>query len=440
MIENILDNAKKKVDTAEVYFAETLSNSILFESGILKNIERKSISGAGLRVIHEGRLGFSSTTDPTRIEEMIENACANSRYGKEVRFAFPGSSEIQQVATFDPAVESYMPDEAVEEGKRAVNALRGTCPKGLTDVIISSNTTKVRIANTSGLDISQRSTVFSHVIYTTIVEGDSILWIEEGGEYGALKIRTEEYIEKISDLVRKSETKAPKVSGSMPVIFTARELPSLLKSIELGVDGKRLVKGDSPLIGREGENVLGSITLTDDPLIDGAPGSRAFDGEGVPSQRNVLFKDGVFQTFLFDLGTASDACCVPLAQRAGYCSTASAVRSMLSCPVVSASNLVMSTGDSNLEKMISEIDEGIIVYGVLGGGQSNLIAGDFAHNIRLGFLIQKGEIAGRLVDTMVSGNVYSAFGSISALSSETHQIGSMFLPDAMFSELSISSR
>lgn len=431
MIEKILENVKKKVDAAEVYFAETLSKTITFESGILKNIERKSISGAGLRVIHEGHLGFSSTTDPNRIEEMIENARANSRYGKEARFTFPGSSKIQQVTTFDPAVESYSPDEAVEEGRQAVKALSEKCPKGLTDVIISSNTTKVRITNTSGLDISQRSTYFSHSIDTTIVEGDSILWIYDGGEYGTLKIRTDEYIEKISDLARKSETKAPKVSGVMPVIFTASELPNLLKSIELGVDGKRLVKGDSPLIGREGENVLGSITLTDDPLIDGAPGSRSFDGEGIPSQRNVLFKDGVFQTFLFDLGTAADA---------GRSSTASASRSMLSVPVMGTSNLVMSTGDSNLEKMISDIDEGIIVYGVLGGGQSNLIAGDFANNIRLGFLIQKGEIAGRLVDTMVSGNVYSAFGSISALSSETLQIGSKFLPDVMFAELSISSR
>ena len=89
--------------------------------------------------------------------------------------------------------------------------------------------------------------------------------------------------------------------------------------------------------------------------------------------------------------------------------------------------------------MISGMDEGVIVYGVLGGGQSNLLAGDFALNIMLGFLVRNGEIAGRLIDTMVSGNVYSAFNSIDRMSSEVTQTGALFVPDIMFSELSLSS-
>ncbi len=101
---------------------------------------------------------------------------------------------------------------------------------------------------------------------------------------------------------------------------------------------------------------------------------------------------------------------------------------------------MMSAGKSSIDEMVSGIDEGIIVYGVLGGGQSNLLAGDFALNIMLGFLIEKGEIAGRVVNTMVSGNIYSAFGDISAMSAEVKPVGSIFVPDVMFSDLSISSR
>ena len=63
MVEKILEKAKKKADAAEVYFTETINNSIVFESGILKNVERKSFSGSVLRIIKEGRLGFSSTTE-----------------------------------------------------------------------------------------------------------------------------------------------------------------------------------------------------------------------------------------------------------------------------------------------------------------------------------------------------------------------------------------
>jgi PmbA protein len=238
-------------------------------------------------------------------------------------------------------------------------------------------------------------------------------------------------VKKIADLARKTETKAPKIAGTLPVIFTAQEMPNLLKSIELGINGKRLLKGDSPLIGREGERVLGTVTLTDNPCLDYAPGSRPFDDEGVVSQKHVLFDNGVFQTFLFDLDTAA---------KTSSKSTASATRSMLSTPVIAPSNLIMSQGESSLQEMVKGIEEGIIVYGVLGGGQSNLLAGDFALNIMLGFLIRNGELAGRLVDTMVSGNVYEAFGNIAAMNARVEQIGSLFVPDVMFSELSVSSR
>ena len=431
MIEKILDSAKHEVNAAEVYFEDISSLEVYFEAGVLKNAERKNAYGIGLRVIHEGRVGFSSSSDPDRIGEMVDNAKSSARLGKEVKFEFPGSSRIQNVPTFDPAIETFSPDNAVNEGKRTVEMLKESCPKGLTDIEFASSVTIVRIVNTSGLDISYRCTDFSHAVVSIIVEGDSILWIGDGGQYGTLDIRTEEYVKKISDLVKKAEKKAPKVSGSLPVIFTAREMPNLLQSIEMGVSGMRLLKGDSPLIGREGQPVLGNVTLIDDPFVKNAPGSRPFDDEGVPSQTNVLFDSGIFRQYLFDLDTAA---------KTGNSSTASAGRGMLSTPWIETSNMVMSPGTSNLNEMISSIDEGVVVYGVLGGGQSNLLAGDFALNIMLGFIIQKGEINGRLIDTMVSGNVYSAFNNISSMSAKIIPVGSLFVPDAMFSELSISSR
>ncbi|MFC1693419.1 TldD/PmbA family protein [Candidatus Latescibacterota bacterium] len=431
MIETILEKAKKKVDSAEVFFSETLTNEISFDSGILKNAERKSIFGYALRVIHEGRVGFSSTTDPCRIGDMIDNARECSQFGKKTGFAFPAQSNVLPVHTFDPNIEKFTPDEAVEEGRCAVETLLDTCPKGLTDVSLFSSVTSIRIANTSGIDMSYRFTDFSHNVISTIIEGDSILWIGDGGHYGSLTLKTDKYVQKITDLAKKAEVKAPKISGSYPVIFTAEELPNLIQSIEMGIDGKRLVKGESPLIGREGERVLGAVTLVDDPFIGSAPGSRPFDDEGTPSQCNVLFEDGVFKNFLFDLDTAADA---------NRRTTGSAARSMLSTPDIDTSNLVMTPGKSNLSEMISSLDKGIIVYGALGGGQSNLLAGDFALNIMLGFLVSEGEITGRVTDTMISGNVYNSFGNIAAMGSETSQVGSLFLPDVMFSELSISCR
>jgi PmbA protein len=58
----------------------------------------------------------------------------------------------------------------------------------------------------------------------------------------------------------------------------------------------------------------------------------------------------------------------------------------------------------------------------------------------LGFHIRRGEVCGRLTDTMVSGNVYDAFRSIAAMGSVARPVGSIFTPEILFSELSVSSR
>lgn len=431
MIEKVLDIVSRRGASAEAFLTERSTVEVTFEAGKLKTAERKSLMGIGLRVIREGRLGFAAASDATRLEDLAENALEAARYGKEAGYAFPGPSESGAKASFDPGVEAYGPADAIAEGKCAVEALRGCCPGALTDVSLSASVTSVRLANTAGMDSRYRATDFRHSITSVIVEGDSILWIAEGGEYGTLDIRTGEYVEKIAERTRHAGRTAPKVSGKLPVIFTAQEMPNLLQSVELGVNGRRMVKGDSPLIGREGERVLGGVTITDDPFRPGAPGSRPFDDEGVASQRTVLFEDGVFRSFLFDLDTAAQA---------GRASTGSAGRGMLSAPTVAASNLVMRPGEADPAEMVRSLREGIIVYGVLGGGQSNLLAGDFALNVMLGFLVRDGEIVGRLVDTMLSGNVYQAFGSIAAMGREVRPVGTHFVPDVLFSELSISSR
>lgn len=431
MIEKLLETAKQKADAAEVFITETSEIAVSFESGALKSAERKSSYGIGLRVIHEGRLGFSSSTDPGRADEMVERAISGSRFGKEVGFEFPGQYAACNVKTFDPAIESFSPGIAVEEGKRTVEMLRERYSKGLTYTEFSSRVSNVRIINTSGLDISYSETDFRQNITLLVVNGDSILWLSDGGHFGTLDMRTDEYVANIAALAINAETMAPKTSGSLPVIFTAQEMPTLLKSIEMGVDGRRLLKGDSPLIGKSGEKVLGNVTITDDPCIDNAPGSRPFDDEGVSSQTNILFKDGVFQDFLFDLDTAA---------KTEHSPTASAHRGMLTLPQIGTSNMILSGGTSNLDEMISSVDEGVIVHEILGGGQSNLLAGDFAVNIMLGFLIKNGEIAGRLPDTMLSGNIYSAFGNISFMGSDVKPVGTYFTPDVMFSELPISGR
>ena len=61
---------------------------------------------------------------------------------------------------------------------------------------------------------------------------------------------------------------------------------------------------------------------------------------------------------------------------------------------------------------------------MLGGGQSNILAGEFSVNIDLGYLIENGEIVGRVKDCMFAGNVFDVFNNIVAIGDKSEWHGS----------------
>ncbi len=77
----------------------------------------------------------------------------------------------------------------------------------------------------------------------------------------------------------------------------------------------------------------------------------------------------------------------------------------------------------------------------MGTEQGNLLSGDFAGNVLLGFAIRDGEVLGRVKDTVISGNVYKLLGNIGALSREARWVsGFLRAPYILCPEMSVASK
>src|SRR5262249_29516343 len=87
----------------------------------------------------------------------------------------------------------------------------------------------------------------------------------------------------------------------LPVVFDPEEAQSLLGHLAQVVSGGAIYRKQSYLEGREGQEIASPlITVVDDPLIVRGPGSRPFDGEGLPARRNVIVEKGRLLTYLLD--------------------------------------------------------------------------------------------------------------------------------------------
>ena len=81
----ILEQARKKADAAEVIYGEAESGGVRFQDNQLKTVSGSATRGVGVRVIHRGRLGFSSTNDFDSVDLLIANALDSAAFGQEAR-------------------------------------------------------------------------------------------------------------------------------------------------------------------------------------------------------------------------------------------------------------------------------------------------------------------------------------------------------------------
>lgn len=425
MIEQALELAAKKAQGAEITLVRRRSTSADYEDDRLKRVDVAHTSRLRARVIVEGRVGTAETTDPRQCEDMISRAVAVAQFGSDAHFEFPGPAALPEVKIYDPEVERTPNEELVAAGAEMLDLVKAYNPEIKVFATAAWSLEDRRILNSAGLDHSERASAFWLGVGGVLVRDTDMLFVYYNRDWRQKDLPTRLLAERAIERFRLAERTAPLASRPLPTIFTSRGSYVLLVSLLMGVNGKNVLKGDSPLAGRLGEAIASPcLSLVDDGTIDYAPSSSACDGEGIPRRRTELVTDGVLRSFIYDLETGA---------KAGAASTGNG-------PGCDASNTVISPGDLSLEDMIAGTDEGLLVEHVMGLGQSNIINGDFSVNVSLGYKIENGEIVGRVKNAMLAGNVYDALPRIEAVGSEPEWAHSTCTPPIKVAQLSVVAK
>ncbi|MFO0794233.1 MAG: TldD/PmbA family protein, partial [Candidatus Brocadiaceae bacterium] len=415
--EKVLELALKHTPSVEVIYEEGETRSVSFENNNLKYINTKSIRGIGLRVIMDGRIGFSSTTDFRKPEKLVANAIESAKFGQCATFEFPSKNNFPKIAVFDQSVVDYPIHKCVDVGKEAIEKALSVNSSYECSVGIGKGHGMRRLMNSKGLDISVASTSFGIGIDILQIKEQSFLSISEGEGAKQLATNLNKHVDKALSGLKLAGKELKLKTGLYPVVVTAKAMGNLLATFEMGCNGKLVQKGVSPLTNKLGEKIIDErITIYDDSTIDLADSSYPWDGEGVPARRTPLFEKGVLKNYLFDLQTAG---------MLKTQSTGNGNRGFSSQPSPGNSNVTVESGNMSYESMIKNVKYGVLVDQVLGGGQSNILAGEFSVNIDLGYLIENGEIVGRVKDCMIAGNVFDVFNDIVAIGSTAEWHGSL---------------
>ena len=431
-MEEILKAALKVADAADVFWVESRSTPVAFESNRLKHLQTKESRGVGLRIIKDGRIGFSATNRMEDIDGIVRRALEVSPYGARAEFSLPSATEHPQVPTYDPEVPQVSIEKMVELSQAMVDGVLAGHPDVLCDAGVSQSVVKVRILNSNGLDASYEKTVFSLGLGGTLVRGTDMLFVGDGESSCRPITDASEIVARVTGQLDQAQDMAEVTTGSFPVVFTPDAVAGLLLSpLLVGFNGKTVLQGSSPLVGRLGEKIIDErFSLYDDGTIAYRPGSRPWDDEGIPTRITPLIENGVARNFIYDLKTAAQA---------GAESTGNASRGAGSLPSPSTSVISIAEGDMSFEDMVTDMKEGLVVERFLGAGQTNILAGDFSGNVLLGYKVENGRMVGRVKNSMLSGNVFETLNNLIAIGSKARwRGGSLRTPHLYCSNVSVA--
>lgn len=424
-MENILSLAKKVADEAEVFLVSSKETPVGFEANRLKRLETRESTSLSLRIIKDGKTGFSATTKLGDPQALVQMAVETAQFGTTARFILPAAQVYPQIEVYDPGVEMVAIEDMVGLGNSLIAKVRGHTPEILCEAGVTKSLGMVKILNSRGGEASYHKSFFVIGVEGTLIRDTDMLFVGEMDsschpirDFDALADTVIQQLELAKHLASVS-------TGQLPVILTPRGVRSaFFTPLALAFNGRVVVQGASPLVGRQGKQVFDArLSLWDDATIDYRPGSRPCDDEGVPSQRTALIEKGVVANFLYDLQTAA---------LAGAQSTGSGNRARGGMPTPSVSALIIEEGDTPFEEMIRDMKEGLVVEQLIGAEQGNVLGGEFSGNVLLGYKVEGGEIVGRVKDTMVSGNIYEALKGLVAIGREGKWVGGTLRTPALY--------
>jgi len=414
-MEEILSRAKSFAEQAEVFQVTSKATPVHFESNRLKQIQTKESTTTALRLIKNGRIGFAQVNGLIKPEILVDMALETSQFGAEAKFDFPGPQTHPSVEILDRQVEKVTIEEMVQSGQQMIDGITRHTSDLICEASVNKGVTSIHIANSRGSTSHYTKSFFGTSLEGVLVRSGDMLFVGDSQSSCHPILSTKTIIEEVTRQLEYAKKNSKISSKAMPVIFTPLGVASaLLTPLITAFNGKTVLEGASPLKDKLGEHIFdASLSLCDNATLPYQVASCPCDDEGMPSQQTFLVKAGIISSFYYDLQTAAIA---------GTHSTGNGYRS--GClPTPSPTSLVISEGTLSYQDMIKDIREGLIIDLLMGAEQGNILNGDFSGNVLLGYKVEKGEVTGRVKDTMVSGNVFAILKKIGALGKESKWVG-----------------
>ncbi len=443
--QDVVGRAKKAgADVAEAVVGEGSHLSAKIRLGQPELLEEAGSRSVGLRVFVGQQVAVSYTSDLSMggIDRLVEDAVELARLSQPDAFAGPPDpsllskrSEHVDLNLFDASIDAIDGAQALAHARRAERAAldydkRVTNSEG-GDYSRASGS---RAVVTSGGFAGVSTGTYASLTVSPVVDDEGgkkrsgYHWTAKRHAKGLLP---DEEVGREAARRTLAKLGAKKVeTQECAVVFDPDAARSILGLLAGCITGGAIWRRSSYLLDRVGTKVASElVSVVDDPLIPEAPGSRAWDGEGLLSRRNVVVENGVLKSYLLDSYSA---------RKLKLESTASASRGGSGGVSPGTTNFVLSPGSSSPEDIVKSTKKGLYVTDMMGFG-FNAVTGDFSRGAS-GFWIENGEKTFPVSEVTISLNLNDMLQRIDMVGSDLDLRSSVASPTIRVSAMTLAGR
>jgi PmbA protein len=291
---------------------------------------------------------------------------------------------------------------------------------------VSDSVVTVGFVSSAGVRAGYRSTSASRSAHPVGRDGET----KRTASYGTAA-RSWAECESTAEVAKRAASRLLTMFGAkaiptqkMPVIFERDVAASVLGDVFAAVNAANVAVDNSYLADRIGEKVGSDrLTLIDDGRLPGGMGTSPFDGEGVPTQRTVVFERGVLKTYLYD---------TYYARKLGARSTGNG-----SAGGIGPNNFYLEPGTMSLDQLIAQTKRGLLVLAIIGFATESA-SGTYSRGAA-GVLIENGELANPVDGVTIASNfITGILPGIDEVANDLRFDGPIVSPSFRVAEMTVS--
>jgi PmbA protein len=285
---------------------------------------------------------------------------------------------------------------------------------------------EIEIVNSKGLKAYGRKTLYSVFALCVAKEKDEVSWYDWAWANSLADVDMKALGIDVAQRTISFLGSEQIATGIYDGILTPQASCEILSVLSGSFLAESLYKNKTRLKDRLEEKCFSEIINLVDSGLAGM-GAFPFDGEGVPSQDNILVENGIFKSFLYD---------TYYGRKFNSPSTGNAARSGLKePPVCGRRGLFIEKGMTDVYPYMTN---GLIIEELMGTHTANPITGDFSLGA-VGHLVRDGAKM-PFKGVIFSGNIFDLLNSVKGVGNDLKFYGTCGSPSLFIEGMKVSGK